>query len=113
MNDESHSLAVASLADSLLECTGQLAAILDHMAVFAASGQSTTDESPESVLSRLLEDTLSPRLAVHPEGVQAAADLVSQAVDIIGHELFLVPVDPSDGSCNGNRRQRRSRNRMH
>lgn len=114
MNDESHTHAVASLADSLIECTGQLAAVRDHMAAFAASGQSTTDEPPESVLRRLLEDTLGPHLAGDPEGVQAAAELVCEAVSIIGYELFLVPADPSlDGACNGNRRQRRSRNRMH
>ena len=96
---------------SLLQSTGQLMLIVDHMARHPSTAPAA--ESVDDVLHRLLRDTLADALDAHePAALAAAAALLADAREVIGEEIFLVdPEELTDGSCGArpNRAARRRR----
>jgi len=100
--------------NSLLQSTGQLMLIVDHMARHPneAADAEPFDDVLRTLLGGVLEDTLGER---DPADLAAAAALLADAREVIGNELYLVdPDELSNGSCVGrpNRRERRRRRRQ-
>ncbi len=96
---------------SLLQSTGQLMLIVDHMARYPNTAPDA--EAFDDVLHRLLRDTLAEALDGHdPAALAAAAALLADARKAIGDDIFLVdPEELTDGSCGArpNRAARRRR----
>lgn len=97
--------------NSLLQSTGQLMLIVDHMARHPneAPDAEPFDDVLRTLLHDVLEDTIGQR---DPADLAAAAALLGDAREVIGNELFLVdPDELVNGSCVGrpNRRERRRR----
>ena len=86
---------VERLVDALIECTGPIAQIVDHMV------QAPDPMPPEdglTVLRMLLGDALAPlgRRAA-PHDLRTATKLVHDAAHLIAEEILLVPHAPRRG----------------
>jgi hypothetical protein len=78
------------LVDAVLHSYGQLALVVNHML------RSATEESEPvpDVLGRLLREVLTPLAGRRGDtDVAVAAEVLAAATDVIGAELYLVPVD--------------------
>jgi hypothetical protein len=82
-----------TLIDAILQSYGQLALLLDHM--LRASARAPGDAEPvPDVLRRLLRDALLPLAERRGDlDVAVAAEVLAAATDVIGQELYLVPLD--------------------
>ena len=82
-----------TLIDAILQSYGQLALLLDHM--LRASARAPGDAEPvPDVLRRLLRDALGPLAERRGDlDVAVAAEMLAAATDVIGQELYLVPLD--------------------
>ena len=89
---------VERLVDALIECTGPIAQIVDHM---VQAPDPMPPEDGMAVLRMLLGDALAPLAQrAAPAELRTATKLVHDAAHLIADEIFLVP-----------HRQRRSRAR--
>jgi hypothetical protein len=83
---------VERLVDALIECTGPIAQIVDHMV------QAPDPMPPEdglTVLRMLLGDALAPLAQeAEPAALRTATKLVHDAARLIAEEIFLVPHRP-------------------
>jgi hypothetical protein len=78
------------LVDALLQSYGQLALVVEHMLRASAEGA----EPVPDILRRLLREVLAPLTERRGEtDVALTAELVAAATDVIGAELYLVPLD--------------------
>jgi hypothetical protein len=74
--------------DSLLQTSGQLMLIVDHMARHASdAAPKSIDETLRELLSSVLESELQGR---DPSEFATAASLLAEVRHLIGDELFLV-----------------------
>src|SRR4051812_32958277 len=89
--------AAERLADALLQSYGQIALIVDHMALWRATYGPGPDAVPD-ILRRMLGDALTS-LAPAMD-LTAAAGAVDRAVDAIAEEVMLVPL-PGPGCTEG------------
>jgi hypothetical protein len=82
-----------TLIDAILQSYGQLALLLDHM--LRASARAPDDDEPvPDILRRLLRDALGPLAERRGDlDVAVAAEVLAAATDVIGQELYLVPLD--------------------
>jgi hypothetical protein len=82
-----------TLIDAILQSYGQLALLLDHM--LRASARAPDDAEPvPDILRRLLRDALTPLAERRGDlDVAVAAEVLAAATDVIGQELYLVPLD--------------------
>ena len=96
MTDTEATNPLATFVDSLLQSTGQLMLIVDHMA--RSPTADSGGESFDGVLRRLLNDVLSKGLADRPPTeYAAAATLLAEVRDVISDEIYLVdPEEPPD-----------------
>ena len=83
---------VERLVDALLECTGPIAQIVDHM---ARAPDPMAPEDGMAVLRMLLGDALGPLAG--DAGVRAATRVVHRAAHLIAEEILLVPHPPRRG----------------
>lgn len=86
--NDAHPTALHDYVAALLECTGALMLIVNHMTEAAADAPPDADDVP-TVLTRLLEGIIAPELA--PGDLRGAATVVARTRDLIGEELYLVP----------------------
>ena len=78
------------LVDALLQSYGQLALVVEHMLVAAPEGA----EPVPALLRRLLRDVLEPVAERRGDtDVALTAELLATATDVIGAELYLVPLE--------------------
>jgi hypothetical protein len=97
--------------NSLLQSTGQLMLIVEHMASYPDTSPDARpfDDVLRDVVRDALQDALKDR---KPADLVGAAALLADVRELIGNELFLVdPRGFDDESCAGrpNRRERRRR----
>jgi hypothetical protein len=83
---------VERLVDALLECTGPIAQIVDHM---AQAPEPMAPEDGMAVLRMLLGDALAPLAG--DAGVGVATRVVHRAAHLIAEEILLVPHPPPRG----------------
>jgi hypothetical protein len=109
MSADQHTDSTAAYVHSLLECTGQLMVILDHMA------RHENPDAPASIdetLTRLLTEVLEEEADVPASDLETAGAVLAATSQAIEDGLFLVeppPSSPSPGepSRNGHNRRRR------
>jgi hypothetical protein len=78
------------LVDAVLQSYGQLALVVEHMLRSAGEGS----EPLPDVLRRLLREVLTPLAERRGDtDVALTAELLVAVTDVIGAELYLVPVD--------------------
>ena len=83
------------LVDAVLQSYGQLALVVEHM---LRSSHEGSEPFPD-VLRRLLREVLEPLAARRGDtDVAVAAEVLAAATDVIGAELYLVPVDEFRGT---------------
>jgi hypothetical protein len=81
---------VDRLVDAVLRSSSQLHQITDHMA--ACSPYASPDAlPPAAILRRLLADVLAPLGERRRAEVATAADVLSEALDVMVEEIYLVP----------------------
>jgi hypothetical protein len=81
------------LVDAVLQSYGQLALVVDHMLRAAT----TASEPVPDILRRLLRDVLGPLASRRGDtDVAVAAEVLARVTDVIGQELYLVPVEQLD-----------------
>jgi hypothetical protein len=80
----SESTALHDYVSALLECTGALMLVVNHMAEAAVTAPPDADDVP-TVLARLIEGALAPA------DLRVAAMVVERTRERIGEELYLVP----------------------
>lgn len=113
MNDTAPDLEedpLASYVEALLQCTGTLMLIVDHMAVFDAthSPEEPPDESAPETLRRLLQELVASEIGPGGEDVAAATWLLERTTGAIREEIYLVPpAGEHPDACHGRRRRRR------
>ncbi|HEX6115944.1 MAG TPA: hypothetical protein VFY99_02520 [Solirubrobacterales bacterium] len=95
MNESRSTPDIDELADALLEATGQLCHIADHMVSAAEAGLSAPDAPPPSeVLRKLLAETLAnARPGFAKVDVRRTAVVLRRTVRTIEREIYLVPAD--------------------
>ena len=88
MHENTPGGALTAFIDSLLQSTGQLMLIVDHMA-----NNPGDPESPpvDVVLRELVEGILAPEVRGRSADVATATSILTVAREVIGRELFLVP----------------------
>lgn len=86
--NNSESAALHDYVSALLECTGALMLVVNHMAEAAVTAPPDADDVP-TVLARLIEGALAPALAL--ADLRVAAMVVERTRERIGEELYLVP----------------------
>lgn len=101
--------AVAMLVARMMQTTGTLSLIVNHMAEWSSSERAPADSRRfDEVLAGLLQDALEPLADRHPaDEIAAAAGLLDRAQELICEELYLVPRDPPP--CSRRRTPRRAR----
>jgi hypothetical protein len=95
---------IADFADALLDATGQLTQIADHMVSYAEAGLSAPDALPPAeVLRNLLTDTLGQaRPAFARADLRRATAILRRTVRTVEGEIYLVPADlPDESGPNG------------
>ena len=96
MEANSETTEYAPLRDyvaALLQVTGQLMLVIDHMARAAATAPSDADDVP-TVLTNLIEGILAPTIAL--EDACVAAAVINRTGELIGEELYMVPLAGDD-----------------
>jgi hypothetical protein len=96
MTDTETTSPLGWFVNSLLQSTGQMTLIIDHM---ARNASEAPDAEPfDAVLRRLFNEILAKGLAGHPPAHFAtAAALLADARDVIADEIYLVePGEPLD-----------------
>jgi hypothetical protein len=108
MSADQHTDSTAAYVHSLLECTGQLMVILDHMA------RHENPDAPASIddtLTRLLTEVLEDEADVPASDLETAGGVLAATSQAIEDGLFLVepssPPPPGVPSRNGHNRRRR------
>lgn len=86
--NNSGSTALHDYVSALLQCTGALMLVGNHMAEAAVTAPPDADDVP-TVLARLVEGILAPALAL--DDLRVAATVVERTRELIGEELYLVP----------------------
>jgi hypothetical protein len=80
--------ALDDFVAQLLQTGGQFTLLINHMCVSASADAAPIPE----VLTGLLKGVLEPLLMNRgPDEIQLAADVLAEAIDVIGEELILVP----------------------
>lgn len=79
--------------DSLLQSTGQMMLIVDHM---AASPPNPDAEPVDDVLRTLLRGALEPTLGGCQEDLRAATAVLDKSRDQIAAEIYFVPHEVSE-----------------
>jgi hypothetical protein len=106
---------LAALVAQLLQTTGCLMLIIDHMADWASSGRVPDGAPPfNEVLAALVADALEPVVqGLASSEIETATALLAAASDAVGEEILLVPIDgppcrpaPVLGAGIGNRPRR-------
>ena len=87
--------ALDAFVSELLQTTGSLMLIVDHMSRFAASGRAQPSADPiPDVLTRLLTSVLVPLVERYGSGaLEDATALLGDACELACEEIFLVPHD--------------------
>ena len=100
---------VDHLVDAVLQSFGQIAALVEHMAEFAASNAGSGAEPVPVVLRRLLVEVLAPMAdAGDDAAIRTAAQMLCAATATVGAELYLVP-PAAAAACARRRPARRAR----
>jgi hypothetical protein len=108
MSADQHTDSTAAYVQSLLECSGQLMVILDHMA------RHENPDAPASIdetLTRLLTEVLEDEADLPTSDLDTAGAVLAATSQAIEAGLFLVeppsPPPPTEPSRNGHNRRRR------
>jgi hypothetical protein len=83
---------VERLVAALVDWGATASQIVSHMELSKRSGASTASRSVVEVFSGLLEETLAPRLGGRDAELDRAARLIDQVNQIVGEEIFMVPL---------------------
>jgi hypothetical protein len=82
-----------TLIDAILQSSGQLALLLDHLLRASERAPGEADPAPD-VLRRLLHDALEPLARRRGDlDVAVAAEVLAAATDVIGQALHLAGLD--------------------
>lgn len=100
MNKPRSRTDIDDFVNALLEATGQLSQIAEHMVAYSEAGLSSPDALPPAeVLRSLLAETLAvARPGFAPVDVRRAALVLKRTVRTIEREIYLVANDESDGA---------------
>jgi hypothetical protein len=90
MPSTSGSPPVDLLIDAILRSSAQLNQITDHMAAYSPYA-SPDSLPPAEILRRLLGDVLAPLGERRAAEVATAAGVLSDALDVMAEEIYLVP----------------------
>lgn len=101
--------ALAMLVSQMMQTTGTLSLIVNHMAEWSSAERVPADSRRfDEVLAELLQDALEPLADRHTPGeIAAVAELLDAAQEMICEELYLVPRDPPP--CTRRRPPKRAR----
>jgi hypothetical protein len=108
MEQRTHSSDLDKFVDVLLRCTDQLMLIVDHMAR-TAQRTGANGAPPDQVLRGLLAEVLASE--IDEAELAAASSALETADEVIGRELFLVPIPDECEPPRAPERHRRRRRR--
>ena len=97
MRHQRSSQPIADYVAALIQSGAQLGAIINQMEQFARRSGERRTRPVVAVLSELIEGILlDPEADVELEGIERATQLLVEATEAIGHNLFFVDVDQVD-----------------